>query len=59
MLSAVIVALNRRNCTTSTSVQTVQNSLPGIRMIKVYFVTVRAIFGTRGKSKEKPSSPHG
>lgn len=32
----------------------VQNSLPGIRMIKVHFVGVRAIFGTRS-DKESPS----
>lgn len=52
MLSGVIVALNRRNCTISTLVQTVQNSLPGIRMIKVHFVVVKAIFGTRSKVKK-------
>lgn len=34
----------------------VQNSLPGIRMIKVHFVGVRAIFGTRS-DKKSPSPP--
>lgn len=51
-LSAVIVVLNRGNCTTSTLVQTVQNSLLGIRMIKAHFVVVRAIFGTRREVKK-------
>lgn len=41
----------------STLVQTVQNSLLGIRMIKVYFVVVRAIFGVRSKVKETINAP--
>lgn len=35
----------------------VQNSLPGIRMIKVHFVGVRAIFGTRSDKKSPPRRP--
>lgn len=55
-LSTVIVALKRRNCTTL--VQTAQNSLLGIRLIKVHFVVVRAIFGTRSKVKETTMHNH-
>lgn len=34
--------------------KTVQNSLPGIRMLKVHSVVVRAIFGTRSEEEKTP-----
>lgn len=46
------MALNRRNCTTSTLVQNSSKFITGIRMIKAHFVVVKAIRGTSGEVKK-------
>lgn len=43
--------------TPSCPFKAVQNSLPGIRMIKVHFDGVRAIFGTRSDKKSPMCHP--